>query len=182
VGGIVLKTIKTGLWGLLMALSTVAVSQDDGLAIFSDFDGKPQQLEDHIGGGKWLVVMIWASDCQICNAEAATYARFHESQREKGVGVLGVSMDGQDNKAAALAFIERHDLPFPNLIGEPGMVSLYYAALTRESLRGTPTFLIFDPDGELAAAQAGAVSPDAINRFIAKKNATRPAGPKATQS
>jgi len=106
----------------------------------------------------------------------------YESQREKGVGVLGVSMDGQDKKAAALAFIERHDLPYPNLIGEPGMISLYYAALTRESLRGTPTFLIFDPDGELAAAQAGAVSPDAINRFIAKKNATRTAAPKAAQT
>jgi peroxiredoxin len=179
VGGIVLKTIKTGLCGLLLALSTVAVSQDDGLAIFSDFDGNPQQLEDHTGDGKWLVVMIWASDCHICNAEAATYARFHESQRGKDVGVLGISMDGEENKAAALAFIERHDLPFPNLIGEPGMISLYYASLTQESLRGTPTFLIFDPDGELAAAQAGAVSPEAINRFIAKKNA---AGPKAAQS
>ena len=99
--------------------------------------------------------MIWASDCQICNAEAATYARFHESQREKGVGVLGVSMDGQDNKAAALAFIERHDLPFPNLIGEPGMISLYYASLTQESLRGTPTFLIFDPDGEPGRSSGG---------------------------
>ncbi|MBT8428851.1 MAG: hypothetical protein KJN79_02970, partial [Gammaproteobacteria bacterium] len=86
------------------------------------------------------------------------------------------------NKAAALAFIERHDLPYPNLIGEPGMVSLYYASLTQESLRGTPTFLIFDPDGELAAAQAGAVSPEAINRFIAKNNATRSAMPKASQS
>lgn len=177
-----LNTIKTGLLGLLMAVSTLAVSQQDGFAIFSDFDGKPQQIEDHTGGGKWLVVMIWASDCHICNAEAVTYARFHESQREKGVGVLGVSMDGQDKKAAALAFIERHDLPYPNLIGEPGMISLYYAALTRESLRGTPTFLIFDPDGELAAAQAGAVSPDAINRFIAKKNATRTAAPKAAQT
>ena len=88
-------------------------------------------------------------------------------------------MDGQAKKAAALAFIERHDLPFPNLIGEPAMISLYYSALTQESLRGTPTFLIFDPEGELAAAQAGAVSPEAVDRFIAKKNAMRTAGPKA---
>jgi peroxiredoxin len=181
-GGVVLRTIKPALWGLLLALSAVAVSQAEELAIFSNFDGNPQQLEDYTGGGRWLVVMIWASDCHICNADAATYARFHESQREKGLGVLGISMDGQDNKAAALAFIERHDLPFPNLIGEPGMIGLFYAALTQESLRGTPTFLIFDPDGELAAAQAGSVSPEAIERFIAKKTATRTAAPKAAQT
>jgi len=164
--------IKASLCGLLIAVSTVALAQAKDNAFFNDFNGEPRQLEEYTGDGKWRVVMIWASDCHICNAEAESYAQFHESERENRVGVLGISMDGEEKKAAARAFIERHELPFPNLIGEPGMVSLYYAAVTKESLRGTPTFMVFDPGGELAAAQAGAVSPEAITRFIARKNAS----------
>jgi len=170
------KVIRSGLYGLLITISTMLVAQADSFAIFNDLEGQPRQLEDYTGQGKWQVVMIWASDCHICNAEAANYARFHESQRDNGVGVIGISMDGEENKAAALAFVERHDLPFPNLIGEPGMVGLYYAALTKESLRGTPTFLIFDPSGELAATQAGAIPPDAITRFITRSKSARSAG------
>ena len=156
---------------MLIAVSTVVVAQAEINVIFTDLDGEPRKLEDYTGKGKWQVVMIWASDCHICNLEAASYAEFHESQEDDGVGVIGISMDGEQNRTAALAFVERHDLAFPNLIGEPGMVGLYYAALTKEPLRGTPTFLIFDPNGELAAAQAGTVSPDAVTRFVAKKSA-----------
>ena len=171
----VLYTLKAGLWGLLLAISSIATAQTDNISIFRDFDGKPQRLESYTGGGKWLVVMIWASDCHVCNTEAAGYAAFHNKQQDKEVAVLGISMDGEEKKAAALDFIKRHELPFPNLIGEPGITSLYYASLTKESLLGTPTFLIFDPDGQLAAAQAGAVPPDSVERFIAAKNKARSA-------
>ena len=170
-----LNKIKASMLILLLTVSTLAGAQTDDFAIFSNLDGEPRRLEDYTGGGQWLVVMIWASDCHICNAEATSYARFHESQRENGVTVLGISMDGEEKKAAALAFVERHKLPFTNLIGEAGMTGLYYAALTKEPLRGTPSFLIFDPEGELAAAQAGAVSTEAITRFIATKDPARTA-------
>ena len=168
-----LHILKSASMALLLTLSATVLAQSDSLSVFSDMDGKPQRLEDHTGGGKWLVVMIWASDCHICNIEAPTYNTFHQAQQDKGTAVLGISMDGEEHRAAAMKFIERHDLSFPNLIGEPGMVSLYYAAMTQESLRGTPTFLVYDPDGEIVAAQAGAVSVDAIESFIAKQNAAR---------
>jgi peroxiredoxin len=168
-----LHVLKSASMALLLTLSATVLAQSDSLSVFSDMDGNPQQLEDYTGDGKWLVVMIWASDCHICNMEAPTYNTFHEAQRGKNISVLGISMDGEENKAAAKKFTERHNLSFPNLIGEPGMVSLYYAAMTQESLRGTPTFLVYNPDGEIVAAQAGAVSVDAIESFIAKKNAAR---------
>ena len=168
-----LHVLKSASMALLLTLSASVAAQSDSLSVFSDMDGKPRQLEDYTDDGKWLVVMIWASDCHICNLEAATYDTFHQAQRDKGTAVLGISMDGEENRAAAKKFIERHDLSFPNLIGEPGMVSLYYASMTQENLRGTPTFLVYDPDGEIVAAQAGAVSVEAIESFIAKKNAAR---------
>ena len=167
------RILKSASIALLLTLSTTILAQSNGLSMFSDLDGKPRQLEDYAGDGKWLVVMIWASDCHICNIEAPTYNTFHKAQQNNGISVLGISMDGKENKGAAKTFIERNKLDFPNLIGEPEMVSLYYAAMTQESLRGTPTFLVYDPDGELAAAQPGAVSVEAIESFIARKNSAR---------
>ena len=168
-----MKAVSFFIWSFLLVVSTAAKAETASIAIFSDFDGKPAKLESYTGNGRWLVVMIWASDCHICNAEAVSYEQFHRAEHNANVRVLGISMDGEDKKSAARKFIERHKLSFPNLIGEAGMVALFYASLTKESLRGTPTFLVFDPDGELAAAQAGAVPVDSVERFIEKEQALR---------
>jgi peroxiredoxin len=172
----VLRRISASLLVTFMVLSAAVWAQTNPAAVFSDFDGQPRSIESYTANDHWLVVMIWASDCHVCNAEAESYAQFHEANADKGIRVLGVSLDGEAGKAAARAFVERHDLPFPNLIGEPGMVGRYYSALTQSALRGTPSIMVFDPQGNLAAAQAGAVTPDAIESYIAKKNQAPAAG------
>ena len=165
------NSIKASACLLVLVLSTLATAQTDGLAVFSDLDGRPATMASHTGNGKWLVAMIWASDCHICNMEAAAYEEYYRSKRGTDIGVLGISMDGEDKRSAAREFVARHKLSFPNLIGDAGRVSLYFASLTRESLRGTPTFLVFGPDGEVVAAQAGAVPVASVERFIAGKKA-----------
>ena len=87
---------------------------------------------------------------------------------ETDAHVLGVSLDGAANRAGAEAFIERHDLPFPNLIGEPQRVMLKYLMLTQSQFRGTPSILLYDPAGKLRAAQAGAVPTASIEAYIAR--------------
>jgi len=172
----VFRRISASLLVIFVLLSATVGAQVNPVAVFSDFDGQARSIESYTANGHWLVVMIWASDCHVCNAEAESYAQFHEANADKGIRVLGVSLDGEAGKSAARAFVERHDLPFPNLIGEPGMVGLYYAGLTQTALRGTPTIMVYDPQGNLAAAQAGAVATDAIENYIAKKNQARPTG------
>jgi len=44
--------------------------------LFLTFDNKPAKIADYIVDKKWLLVMIWASDCHICNREAYTYRGF----------------------------------------------------------------------------------------------------------
>lgn len=136
---------------------------------FQDFKGKSQVLENYTGKGKWTVVMMWASDCHICNKEAHQYVDFHMIHSDKDATVLGVSLDGESRKKAAEQFIKKHSVDFPNLIAEPEHVSKIYQELTGQFFAGTPSFLIFAPDGELKAAQAGAVPTQLIEEFI-KKN------------
>jgi len=140
-----------------------------GNALFTDFNGQARDIEDYTGQGKWLVVMIWMHDCHVCNQEVEGYAQFHEAHKDGNATVLGLSLDGQANQAGAEDFIERHDLPFANLIGEPEVVVSKYQMLSGKQFRGTPTILLYDPQGALRAAQAGAVPVDAIEAFIAKQ-------------
>lgn len=157
------------LWVLvvLMLVMTPAFSMN----ILKDFDGTLHTLDEYTGKGKWAVVMIWASDCHACNAEAKNYVKFNKAHKDKDAYILGISMDGDEKILDAEAFIERHGVDFQNLIGEPENVAGIYSSLTGRPWVGTPTFLLFNPTGELRAAQVGAVPTHIIESFIAKESA-----------
>ena len=143
---------------------------------FEDFSGSKQKLENYTNKGKWLVVMMWASDCHICNKEAHEYVDFHMIHSDKDATVLGISLDGESRKKEARGFIKKHSVDFPNLIGEPEYVSKLYQELTGEFFAGTPSFLIYSPTGELKAAQAGAVPTALIEDFITKNSGKKVVG------
>lgn len=133
---------------------------------YRDFNGQEKSISDFTGDGKWRVVMIWASDCHVCNKEAHTYIGFHEQHKDKDARMLGISLDGKDKIADARDFIRRHKVSFPNLIGEPVDVVTDYMQLTGSEWVGTPTFLIYTPEGKLVAKQEGAAPVSLIENFI----------------
>ena len=113
------------------------------------------------------VLMIWRHDCHVCNQEAATYSFFHEDNEQ--IQVVGLSTDGMEKKEQAENFIRNHDLSFDSMIGELPSVMLYYQKNTGARFIGTPTFMVFNPQGELKAAQAGAIPPEVISKFISQQ-------------
>ena len=153
----------------LLGLLFVAPLVSAEIKGFQDFDGKSQKVENYLGKGKWTIVMMWASDCHICNREAHQYVDFHMIHSDTDATVLGISLDGESRKKEAEKFIKKHSVDFPNLIAEPEPVSSFYQKLTGQFFSGTPTFLIYSPTGELKAAQAGAVPTALIEDFM-KKN------------
>lgn len=140
---------------------------------FKDFSEKIRSVDEFTGNGKWTVVMLWASDCHVCNHEAHEYVDFHQRHKDNDAQVLGISLDGKASRADAEKFISRHKLNFPNLIGEPEAVASFFQNLTGSRWIGTPTFLFFSPQGELMAQQVGAVPPKMIESFI---DQNKPAG------
>lgn len=131
-----------------------------------DMRGQISTLAEQKIPGQWTVVMIWASGCHVCNQEAGEYVKFHDQHAGETAQVVGMSIDGWSAQGDADAFIERHQIQFPNLIGDVETVARWYATETGEAFRATPTFVVFGPEGELRAAQAGAVPPKVIEDFI----------------
>jgi peroxiredoxin len=150
--------------GLLLLPGIAAAGQT-----LENFAGKPQTIGDYAQKGKWLVVMIWASDCPVCNSEVHNYVDFYKAHKDKDATVLGISMDGEERKLDAEDFLDRHKVTFPSLIGEPQVVARVFQDITNDNFRGTPTFLVYGPDGTIRGQQAGAVPTDVIESFIARE-------------
>lgn len=96
---------------------------------------------------------------------------FHDAHRKKDATVLGVSIDGE-NVDKAKRFVEDHSLTFPNLITDPGTVSEFGAG----DLIGTPTHLVFAPDGTLVGKKVGPLSQEQIEAMMAKRDAAAKPG------
>lgn len=145
--------------------------------ILKDLNGASRNVNEFVGQGKWVVVAVWAHNCHYCNQDIHQMAFFHDDHRKRDAIVLGVSVDGWNGRDKARAFVERHALPFPNLIAEPTQdVMLEFGA---GMFIGTPTYYIYAPDGELVANNVGPLSQEDIEQFIGEQTAKQgnPKGP-----
>lgn len=165
--------VKNHYWFILLLGLLIPLGSLHAKAM-QDFDGNVVSIEQYTGKGKWTIVMIWASDCLVCNKEATHYEQFHQQHKNNDAVMLGISMDGQANKNAARAFIKEHKLTFPNIIGEPQDVADLFYAATGENWVGTPTFLIYSPTGKLTVQQIGAVPVAVIEAFLQKQATNKP--------
>ncbi|VAW90978.1 hypothetical protein MNBD_GAMMA22-3012 [hydrothermal vent metagenome] len=180
---------KTQLLFFIIAILTLNTSQSAEISksgesqhllynqdiLLQDFSGKNRNINEFTGKGKWLLVMIWASNCHICNAEIQNYIKFNNKHKNKDLTVLGISVDGWQYKDNALEFIRKHKVDFTNLIAAPVVIDHFYKLQTGKSLVGTPSFLLYSPTGELKAEQSGAVPTALIEDFI-KKNSKNSSG------
>ncbi len=142
---------------LLFALSMSAFAM-------TDMNGNAKNLQSMIGKGKWTVAKVWASDCPACHKSISYMKQFQ--QRFPEIDVFGVSVDGKDGRQDANRFIKQFDLTFPNLLSDAMEVDDYLYARVGDTLVGTPTVILFNPKGKIAAVQPGAVTPDDLINFI----------------
>lgn len=136
--------------------------------VLEDFSGNKVPVDSYIGKGKWTLVMLWAHNCPICNQEAQKISFFHEEHKNRDARVLGVSVDGRANVAKAQRFVDNHLLDFPNLIADLGDDTLH--KFGGGPFVGTPTFYVFSPQGKLVASEIGAISVEALEKFIASQD------------
>lgn len=153
---------------VLIGLGQTSFAEDG----FTDFEGEAAQFSDYVHEDRWLVVMIWSWTCPICAKEMPGQARLHERHKDGRLAVLGISLDGPAAVMEAWGFAEERGVTFPNLIAEGEAVARFFYQQTGQPLRGTPTFLLYAPGGELKAVQAGPVPPEGIEAFIRSQENT----------
>ena len=152
---------------LFLTLITTIVFSGSAIA-FTELDGKKTTIEKQVGNGKWSVVEIWASDCHACREHMPEMVQFNGKM--ENVRLVGISLDGQPGKAKAKSMIKEYGIPFKTILSNPIEVNAWMELIAQEGLRGTPTFMIFDPQGKLVALQPGIISVTAIEKFVLSKS------------
>lgn len=86
------------------------------------------------------------------------------SKKLPNTTVLGVTLDSNTN--VINAFNSRHKVQFPTLKSSAKEMNAYLNNIAGEGLTGTPTYLIYSPDGQLKALQPGLVPAATIYNFL----------------
>lgn len=111
---------------------------------FADIDnnGVEHRLSEYAGKGNYVVLDFWASWCTPCIAEMPKLKTAQELYGDKGLQIIGVSLDG--NKRLWKEAIEKHSLSWTHL-GNKEAQKLYH-------IRAIPRLILINGEGIIEGA------------------------------
>lgn len=158
-------TVALTLSGLL---SLVPLAQ-----AMSDLQGKPVNLLDQVGKGKWTIFEVWASDCPHC-PDGVFYMKDFKKRYPKA-DLYGISLDGDsgqvNGRSLAQGFIKKHQVNFPTFLSSTLELDNFLIEHGEQALVGTPALLIYNPKGELKGVESGAIIAQDVIDFINSEQA-----------
>lgn len=128
------------------------------LPVLGSTSGERRKLDDL--KGRVVVVNVWGSWCEPCEAEAPLISEIHNALQKTGEGqVLGVTHIDPSEKS--LAFVREYGLTFPSVRDVED--ELYDAF----GGTGTPETYVLDREGRVAAVSRGVITPEFANEALA---------------
>ncbi len=113
-------------------------------------DGKPIALKDY--AGKVVLVDFWATWCPPCREEIPSLVMLHKKFAGKGFEILGVSLDGPEQKKIA-GFTQQNGMVWRHVYDGGG----WEAAVSRKyGVRSIPFTVLIGKDGKIIAVGADA--------------------------
>lgn len=114
--------------------------------------------------GKVVVLNIWATWCRPCRTEIPELQALHERFAERGLELVGVSVDNSGSEEDIKTFMQEFRMTFPVWKDPDERVS------TRFLTVGVPTTFLIDREGVLRFKHIGPIAPgDSALRLAIEK-------------
>lgn len=140
-------TIARELAARIAAEKTIQIGNVAPDFVQPDPDGHPVRLSDF--RGRYVLVDFWASWCAPCRAENPNLVRAYQEYKDKGLEVLGVSLDSKNGRDAWLNAIEKDGLPWVHVSDLKGWSN---AVAVQYGIRAVPQNYLIDPEGKIVAS------------------------------
>ena len=122
-------------------------------------DGQPFSLASL--RGKPTILNVWASWCAPCRAEAPILEKVWQAKQPD---VHFIGLDTRDSDTAALSFIRKFGITYPNVIDRDGALQLRFSdTLPPQAI---PSTIVIDAQGRVAARALGKVSESTLLGMI----------------
>ncbi|PYZ98475.1 alkyl hydroperoxide reductase [Alteribacter lacisalsi] len=110
-----------------------------------DTEGNTVHLDELKGQGVYLT--FWATYCNYCRDKMEYLKEHHEDYKERGVEIVAVNVD--EPSVSVQRFIDRHNVPYANVIDRGMRVSNAYG------VRHLPAVYLIDESGTVIENQVG---------------------------
>lgn len=141
---------------LLAATSLVSVESACSVAQqapdfkVTDLKGKNHSLSDY--AGKVLFLNFWATWCPPCKAEIPDFVEVYKTHREKGLEILGISLDVK-GREAVVTFVEKYEINYPVVLEDKSVTEELVDKF--EPGQFIPATIIIDRQGRIRQKHVG---------------------------
>jgi len=111
--------------------------------------------------GKVVLINIWATWCAPCREETPEFVKLYNKYKNKGLVVLGVSIDKQ-KESVVRPFMNKYNVNYPIVIDDGTVMDKYGPTM------GIPTSYIIDKEGVLRYFAVGALTQKELEPRIQK--------------
>ena len=111
----------------------------------NDLEGNEVSLSSF--QGKVILLDFWATWCPPCRQEIPGFINLYKKYKDKGVEIIGVSLDKSPDKVKT--FVEKGKVNYPILMGNKEVTELY------GGVRSIPTTIIIDRDMNIVGQHVG---------------------------
>jgi thiol-disulfide isomerase/thioredoxin len=102
--------------------------------------------------GHVVVVNFWGSWCAPCQQEAQALEQVYRDEAPHGVKFVGI--DVRDDRSQAELFVRTKHITYPNVWDPSNLLALQFEGMPPNA---TPTTLVLDRSGRIAARHSGAI-------------------------
>jgi thiol-disulfide isomerase/thioredoxin len=122
-----------------------------------DADGKVVKSSDF--DGKVVILDFWATWCPPCKAEIPGFVELQKQYGDKGLVVVGVSLDEQ-GPGVVKPFMKQFEMNYPVVMGDAKIVQDF------GGIEAIPTTFVIDRSGNIATRHVGYVPKETFEKEI----------------